>query len=260
MRPVGEQREPPVDVRILSATHKNLDELVAAGAVSARTCTTASTSSSCACRRCANAARTFRSSPMPSCIGCRAGSASTRHGSRPRRSSCCATFPSRATCASWRTCWNVRWRCATRDASTSATCSCARYRAPTPRRALARGARAAARCGRAGPRRGNTGARGARRTARGRGTRRHRQGAGSGALQQDRRGQGARHDLPRAALPHQETRDRVIRSRWSLMNMFSRNELKMMLSPSTTISDAANATCTVSSCAPPRVLSHFTRM
>src|SRR5450631_114018 len=31
VRPVGEQREQPIDVRVLSATHKNLGELVAAG-------------------------------------------------------------------------------------------------------------------------------------------------------------------------------------------------------------------------------------
>src|SRR4029450_2440288 len=30
-RPVGDQREQPVDVRILSATHRDLGELVAAG-------------------------------------------------------------------------------------------------------------------------------------------------------------------------------------------------------------------------------------
>ncbi len=49
VRPVGEAREETVDVRILSATHKNLADLVAAGPASARTCSTASTSSSCAC-------------------------------------------------------------------------------------------------------------------------------------------------------------------------------------------------------------------
>ena len=133
VRPVGEQREAPIDVRILSATHKNLAELVAQ-ANSAKTCSTASTSSSCACRRCASAPRTFPISRTPSCAGCRAGSASTRRRSRRRRSTCCRTSRFPATCASSRTCSSARWRCATRDASTSATCNCAPCRAPRTRR------------------------------------------------------------------------------------------------------------------------------
>ena len=47
------------------------------------------------------------------------------------------------------------------------------------------------------------------RSTRRRGARCHRQGARSGALQQDRRRQGAGHDLSRTALSHQEARDRV---------------------------------------------------
>ena len=47
---------------------------------------------------------------------------------------CCRLLVSRATCASSRTCSSARWRCATRGASTSATCSCAPRRAPTTRR------------------------------------------------------------------------------------------------------------------------------
>ena len=54
IRPVGQANEVPVDVRILSATHKNLGELVAEEA-SARICSTESTSSSSTCRRYASA-------------------------------------------------------------------------------------------------------------------------------------------------------------------------------------------------------------
>ena len=42
VRPVGESRETPIDVRILSATHKNLAAL-SRKASFARTCSTAST-------------------------------------------------------------------------------------------------------------------------------------------------------------------------------------------------------------------------
>ena len=42
IRPVGQPSEIPVDVRILSATHKDLGELVAEGSF-ARICSTAST-------------------------------------------------------------------------------------------------------------------------------------------------------------------------------------------------------------------------
>jgi two-component system, NtrC family, response regulator PilR len=54
--PVGSQQEVAVDVRILCATHKDLAAEVAAGD-SARTSTTGSTSSNCACPHCASAAR-----------------------------------------------------------------------------------------------------------------------------------------------------------------------------------------------------------
>ncbi len=60
VRPVGASAEVPVDVRILSATHKNLGAAGRGRPASATTCTTASTSSSCRCRRCASAATTSR--------------------------------------------------------------------------------------------------------------------------------------------------------------------------------------------------------
>ena len=47
------------NVRVIAATHQNLEERACATASSARTCShTASTSSACACRRCASAAKT----------------------------------------------------------------------------------------------------------------------------------------------------------------------------------------------------------
>ena len=50
-----------VDVRIIAATNVDLQELTRKDG-SARTCSTASTSSSCSCRRCASARRTSRCS------------------------------------------------------------------------------------------------------------------------------------------------------------------------------------------------------
>ena len=104
VRPVGEAREETVDVRILSATHKNLADSSPRGG-SARTCSTASTSSSCACRRCASAAAT---SPRSAEAILRAPGAAVEH--RPRRRSrrkpctLLQDYRFRATCASWRTC------------------------------------------------------------------------------------------------------------------------------------------------------------
>lgn len=65
VRAVGGQQEVAVDVRILCAPTRTSPPKSAPGA-SARTSTTASTSSSCAYRRCANAARTSRCSPIAS--------------------------------------------------------------------------------------------------------------------------------------------------------------------------------------------------
>ncbi len=58
-RRIGDDQDRRVDVRIITATNRDLDQLVARGA-SARTCTTGSTCSRCACRRCASAPRTSR--------------------------------------------------------------------------------------------------------------------------------------------------------------------------------------------------------
>ena len=45
-------------------------------------------------------------------------------GDRCRTRRRCATITSRATCASWRTCWSAPQRCAPAASSTRATCSC----------------------------------------------------------------------------------------------------------------------------------------
>ena len=84
-------------------------------------------------------------------------------------------FP--ATCASWRTCSSARSRCATADASRSATCSCAPCRARERAAAIAGGHRALR--ARRSRRRERRAAQRARRSARRRGARRHHQGAGS---------------------------------------------------------------------------------
>ncbi len=51
VRRIGDAHETQIDVRIVCATHKNLEALVAS-ALSARICITASTWCRCTCRRC----------------------------------------------------------------------------------------------------------------------------------------------------------------------------------------------------------------
>ena len=63
VRPVGATQPIPVDVRVISATHRDLDAQTARRASSARTSTTGSTSCRSSCRRSPSAARTSRCSP-----------------------------------------------------------------------------------------------------------------------------------------------------------------------------------------------------
>ncbi len=110
VRPVGETSEQPVDVRLLSATHKNLVDLVAAGSfredlfyrinvIELRVPTPARA------RR-----RTFRNSPATSCAACCAAASAMKPAwnSRPTPSPSCVTTAFPATCANWRTSWSGR--------------------------------------------------------------------------------------------------------------------------------------------------------
>jgi two-component system, NtrC family, response regulator PilR len=108
VRPLGGVQEDAVDVRLVSATHRDLSALVQRR-LSGRTCSTASTSSACAPRRCANAGKTCPNwqallhrlcgesgQPVPALsptpwTGC-------------RRATCLAM------CASWKTCCSAPWR------------------------------------------------------------------------------------------------------------------------------------------------------
>jgi serine/threonine-protein kinase PknK len=80
--PLGSDQRVKVDVRIIAASHRDLEQHGEGTASSARTSTTASTCSRCACRRCASGARTSRCSPTRSWRAPRA---------RPRRPApqCC---------------------------------------------------------------------------------------------------------------------------------------------------------------------------
>jgi two-component system response regulator PilR (NtrC family) len=108
VRKVGSTQEEPVDVRIISATHKKLPALVDAGEFRQDLFYRLHVSNS-ACRRCARCAKTFRPSPMPSCASSRAP---RRRSSTKPRFPPWSRIPSRAMCASWRTSWSAdcRWR------------------------------------------------------------------------------------------------------------------------------------------------------
>ena len=111
MRPVGAVAETPVNVRIVSATHKDLARRSAGRALPPGPVLPAQRDPASACRRCASASTTW-----PPICAARAASASPRDAGvvagaalTPRRacSTCCATA-SRATCASSRTCCTAR--------------------------------------------------------------------------------------------------------------------------------------------------------
>ena len=69
VRPLGEQLEVQVDVRILSATHKNLSTLVAEGKFREDLFYRVNVIELRAYRRCAKGRRTCRNSPRPYCGG-----------------------------------------------------------------------------------------------------------------------------------------------------------------------------------------------
>ena len=97
---VGASRARQVDVRILSATNADLPAEVAAGG-SARICSSGSTPSRSACRRCASAARTSRRWPQHFLRRyADALPQAARRASSPRRSRRSRRTPGPATCAS----------------------------------------------------------------------------------------------------------------------------------------------------------------
>ncbi len=110
LRPVGGTGEVTVDVRLLSATHKDLAELVAHGPVSRgpllpHQCHRDARAGAARARR--RHSRAGRADPATPGASVRRQRPS---GSRPRRWSCCRATTIRATCANWRTCWSARSR------------------------------------------------------------------------------------------------------------------------------------------------------
>ena len=100
VRPVGSTQAIPVDVRVISATHRDLDAQTRRRASSARISTTGSTSSRCGCRRWPSGARTSRCWRRTSCAGWPSATASRCRRSRRTRWRCSSPRPGRATCVS----------------------------------------------------------------------------------------------------------------------------------------------------------------
>ena len=115
VRAVGAANEEPVDVRILSATHKDLAELVEDGRFRHDLYYRIN---------CANAARTCPNWPRPCWPAWPAATAAPPRCWRPRRWKPWRSTRSRAMCASWRTSWNVRWPWPRKTASAPMTCAC----------------------------------------------------------------------------------------------------------------------------------------
>ena len=199
VRPVGEAREETVDVRILSATHKSLADLVAQGqfredlyyrinVIELRVPPLRERSGDIAEIAEAILQRLAR----------RAGTQAPELSAEAVRFLETYPFPGNV-----RELENVLERALTLSTGGIVTPEHIRLRtAARARGGVARGSSLGAsqrRC--------------ARQPAREHRARRHRQGAREDPLQQDRRREAARHELPRAALPDQETRDRVGRPR-----------------------------------------------
>ena len=87
VRPIGATRSTPFDVRIISATHRDLAKEKERGTFR-RTCTTGSTSSCSSCRRSRSGRKTSRCSPRISSRVSRRAMDARRRPSRPTRSSC----------------------------------------------------------------------------------------------------------------------------------------------------------------------------
>ena len=85
---VGGTETVKVNVRLIAATNKDMEKAIADGALSARTCTTGSTSSRSSCRRCASGRRTCCCWPTTSSRSSRASTTRSSSASPLPRSTC----------------------------------------------------------------------------------------------------------------------------------------------------------------------------
>ncbi len=109
VRRVGARSEEGTDVRLISATHRSLKQMVEEGRFRQDLFYRLNVLELRACPACANAANPSRNSPRPCSTALPRRTGRGRVSPRPP-STRCAPIPFPAMCANWKTCWNAPTR------------------------------------------------------------------------------------------------------------------------------------------------------